>query len=320
MGKWKKQWVDAQTDRAMTSILRQMKENARIFPYGVPMARYVLGNTHRLLEVYRASTGLKPEEHFYSIQLYCSEPEFDAGQYADTVGIMKGYVTEPGKTGEEDLRKILRMAIDFHASTLPPMILEINTFANLCGHFHNAYLTDGISFNNGYNCHHCEQAETMEENGMRFGACHCHSCPLGHPAYEAELAAYGITDPEELDISEAAESSSDYIVVTDPETVWRLREKDVYGLAVKEVSWEQADNGSSDTEGTTVFLLIASQSQKEFTFQGKSAEAEESVVAVYSTKEKAETEMAKLKQEADTNMALYDADPIEFRIEPRTIR
>ena len=38
-------------------------------------------------------------------------------------------------------------------------IMPINDFANMCGYFYNAYLRDGISVNNGYNCSHpkCEE-------------------------------------------------------------------------------------------------------------------------------------------------------------------
>lgn len=100
-----------------------------------------------------------------------------------------------------------------------PVCMELNCFANICGHFHNAYLTDNVSFNNGYNCRHPEQTETHEEDGKAFGACFCHSCPLGYPASVSDLVEHGFMSEEEADDCEYndGESLSDYIMVTDPD-------------------------------------------------------------------------------------------------------
>lgn len=69
------------------------------------------------------------------------------------------------------------------------VIMRLNTWANMCGHFFNAYLTpkepDDETFypgrdpspNNGYNCHH---PEAEEEDGV--GCCFAHSCPLAYRA------------------------------------------------------------------------------------------------------------------------------------------
>ena len=43
----------------------------------------------------------------------------------------------------------------------PDLIMELNDFANHCGYFFNACMQDGIIANNGYNCSHPDQDETM---------------------------------------------------------------------------------------------------------------------------------------------------------------
>lgn len=85
----------------------------------------------------------------------------------------------------------------------------------------NAYLTDNVSFNNGYNCRHPKQTETHEEDGKTFGACFCHSCPLGYPASVSDLVEHGFMSEEEADDCEYddGESLSDYIMVTDPDVL-----------------------------------------------------------------------------------------------------
>jgi hypothetical protein len=66
-------------------------------------------------------------------------------------------------------------------------LIEINSLANLCGHFYNGYLEKNISANNGYNCNHPEQSEV--ENGC--GCCYTHSCPLGYEADEKDCKRFG---------------------------------------------------------------------------------------------------------------------------------
>ena len=43
----------------------------------------------------------------------------------------------------------------------PDLIMELNDFANHCGYFFNACMQDGIIANNGYNCSHPDQDETI---------------------------------------------------------------------------------------------------------------------------------------------------------------
>ena len=118
-----------------------------------------------------------------------------------------------------------------------PIILELNRFANLCGYFYNAYMRDGISANNGYNCSHPEQEEQCDdEPGKSAGCCYCWSCPLGYPPDCDDMLYYGIISEE--DAKESASSGNawyhddnDYIVVSDPTTVAKLRERGITGLA-----------------------------------------------------------------------------------------
>lgn len=104
-----------------------------------------------------------------------------------------------------------------------PVCMELNCFANICGYFHNAYLTDNVSFNNGYNCRHPKQSEVHEENGKAFGACFCHSCPLGYPASPADLIEHGFISEDEAAEYEDDESCSDYIMVDDPISLKRVK-------------------------------------------------------------------------------------------------
>lgn len=117
-----------------------------------------------------------------------------------------------------------------------PLILELNDFANLCGHFYNAELSDGISANNGYNCRHPEQEEFRddEECGVEVGCCFAWGCPLGYaPSYE-ELIEHGVIDEDDVDPSTELEfTCHDYIVVTDTDTANRLRGGGENGLATK---------------------------------------------------------------------------------------
>lgn len=321
MSQFMSQWIDKTTDRAFRSAKRQFEHKDSTTPFGEPAASYILGNTHRELEMVLESNGLTKEEQFYSVRLHCSEPEYDAGQYQETVGIIGTFESGKGQTDIEALRPVIKQAVTLHAETLSPLILELNVFANHCGHFHNAYITDGISYNNGYNCRHCKQEESREVDGKRYGACFCHSCPLGYPPAEEDLVKYGILSAEDVDDSDSSESSCDYIVVTDPEIVWKLRGEGIYGEALRTPSW--LDNPypeSPEFAGKNVFVLVAIQSQEEFTYQGESAENEEALVGIFSTQAKAEAEKAKLEKEAATNMALFQCDPITFRIEPYTVQ
>ena len=51
----------------------------------------------------------------------------------------------------------------------PDLIMELNDFANHCGYFFNACMQDGIIANNGYNCSHPDQDETVE--GRQWRVC-----------------------------------------------------------------------------------------------------------------------------------------------------
>lgn len=101
------------------------------------------------------------------------------------------------------------------------VIMSINDFANRCGHFYNAYLSDGISANNGYNCRHPKQERIFidDESGKTVGCCHCSCCPLGYEAGEADCLRSGLSP-----------NGEEYIVVDIPEEkfnenkMWRLGE------------------------------------------------------------------------------------------------
>ena len=69
------------------------------------------------------------------------------------------------------------------------MILSINAFANLCGHFFNVNTSDPdlSDVNNGYNCDHPEQEEGEKLDDRFVGACHAGSCPLGYPPERYDL-------------------------------------------------------------------------------------------------------------------------------------
>lgn len=95
------------------------------------------------------------------------------------------------------------------------MILELNHFANLCGHFFNVCRTDPAlsAINNGYNCDHPNQEETVEDSGKVIGCCYSWSCPLGYPPSKYDLMKYAV-DEESNDCDEDT-SDYDYIIVTD---------------------------------------------------------------------------------------------------------
>lgn len=114
-----------------------------------------------------------------------------------------------------------------------PMILELNRFANLCGYFHNACLTDGVELNNGYNCRHEKQEEGEEMDGKWIGCCYAHSCPLAFPADYEDLVRHGVIDPEEYPAPEKYEEGNDYdyMIVCDEETLRNLRTAGETGLA-----------------------------------------------------------------------------------------
>ena len=107
----------------------------------------------------------------------------------------------------------------------PDLIMELNDFANHCGYFFNACMQDGIIANNGYNCSHPDQDETW-------------SCPLGYPPNAKDLVDCGILSEEDAradyfdELSGEYFSAVDYIVVSDEDTIRRLREAGITGLAV----------------------------------------------------------------------------------------
>lgn len=80
----------------------------------------------------------------------------------------------------------------------PDLIMELNDFANHCGYVFNACMQDGIIANNGYNCSHPDQDETVEDDsGESVGCCHCWSCPLGYPPNAKDLVDCGILSEED---------------------------------------------------------------------------------------------------------------------------
>ncbi len=46
----------------------------------------------RSIEITFESEGLPKEDWYYSVRLHCSEVEFDAGEYKDTVGIVDSLI------------------------------------------------------------------------------------------------------------------------------------------------------------------------------------------------------------------------------------
>lgn len=113
-----------------------------------------------------------------------------------------------------------------------PYIVELNTLANACGHFYNAECTDGICANNGYNCLHQAQEEVVEDeaSGKYVGCCYAWSCPLAYPPTLADLADYNVIDDDSVD-PEKEESSSDFVVVTDPNMINKMHAARIRNLA-----------------------------------------------------------------------------------------
>lgn len=117
------------------------------------------------------------------------------------------------------------------------MILEIDRFANLCGHFYNVESENSTlpDCNNGYNCNHPEQEECEEAGGLKIGCCLCRSCPMGYPPSRYDLVKYGVIDPEDVEEGSENESDGDYIIVSDVETLKKLCEAGVESLASRTV-------------------------------------------------------------------------------------
>jgi len=133
----------------------------------------------------------------------------------------------------------------------PVIILEINAFANLCGHFYNAEYHDPLlpNCNNGYNCDHPHQDEGTEAGERFIGSCYAWSCPLGYPPDGHDLKKYGVIGEDE-DVGDEENSDFDYIVVTDPETVKKLRQMGVNGLATRTMEEAEAwESERGDTDG-----------------------------------------------------------------------
>lgn len=72
-------------------------------------------------------------------------------------------------------------------------LIELNTLANKCGYFYNAYLEKGVSINNGYNCRHPKQEEFEDINGVKIGNCYSFSCPLAYKADREDCEKFGET-------------------------------------------------------------------------------------------------------------------------------
>jgi hypothetical protein len=88
-------------------------------------------------------------------------------------------------------------------------IMRINTLANHCGYFYNAYIENDISVNNGYNCNHPEQEEIETIYGQKIGGCHCFSCPLGYEADEEDF------ENQEIDNNGYEENEEGEFIVVD---------------------------------------------------------------------------------------------------------
>lgn len=88
-------------------------------------------------------------------------------------------------------------------------IIQINDFANMCGYFYNAYLRDGISSNNGYNCSHPE-CEEIEEG---TGKCFAWACPFGWEADEEDCQQFGWEHEE-----------GEFIVIDNQDLIQKLKE------------------------------------------------------------------------------------------------
>ena len=84
------------------------------------------------------------------------------------------------------------------------VLIELNTWANRCGYFYNAYLTPkdpndtefypgrDSSPNNGYNCRHPESYKADDGTGC----CYAWSCPLAIEAEEEDCEAFGMEHEE----------------------------------------------------------------------------------------------------------------------------
>lgn len=159
--------------------------------------------------------GQKAETYWVTVKNLVSKPELFAALQEKATKILDLLKIFGIKKDSERMIRMLE-------KELKVVCMDFNTFANRCGYFHNAYLTDGVSFNNGYNCRHPNQAETIEEDGKRFGGCCCGSCPLGYPPDGDQLEELGILSREEAQ-EYHEESNHDYIVVTDATTLAKLR-------------------------------------------------------------------------------------------------
>lgn len=159
--------------------------------------------------------GQKAETYWVTVKDPVSKPELFAALQENAKRIRDLLFIRGIKQDSESMIRMLE-------KELKVVCMDFNTFANRCGYFHNAYLTDGVSFNNGYNCRHPNQAETIEEDGKRFGGCCCGSCPLGYPPDGDQLEELGILSRKEAQ-EYHEESNHDYIVVTDTTTLAKLR-------------------------------------------------------------------------------------------------
>ena len=128
--------------------------------------------------------------------------------------------------------------MDENEKTGLPIVLELDRFANLCGYFRNEAFHGGPHINNGYNCCHPGQEETVEDEdtGRTVGCCYGWSCPLAYAAGPEELLEYGVISEEDAEESIAEGESvyrgdCEYVVVSDAATIDKLRKLGVSGLA-----------------------------------------------------------------------------------------
>lgn len=60
-------------------------------------------------------------------------------------------------------------------------IEPLKNFITRCGHFYNAFISENICVNSGFNCKHPDQKEVCEG----IGCCYSWSCPIGIEPHES---------------------------------------------------------------------------------------------------------------------------------------
>ncbi len=113
------------------------------------------------------------------------------------------------------------------------VIMQLNTFANMCGHFFNCNMEPGYkdkpNVNNGYNCDHPDCGDADEG----IGKCLASACPLAFPADGLDCQKAGMTHEECEDCGrEDCECEEDYMICEIPESefderyMWRCPQEE----------------------------------------------------------------------------------------------